>query len=509
MAWWKKIIKKSEKDNAGPSENTDAGQTGKTDTGQRNFFPVHIELIAEKLYAHVYFHEIESRDGLLPCWTYVSEGLWAHKQKELILTLLSNPNVKVTQFPNDPIRFFFDVYKFAEQGKLVDVGGISDFNPPGFLGRPAMVYIFPQPLSGVEIPSPAVAACLITEDELAAYDAFGLTRVLSRLGNEYHFFPCPPWSDLTRSSIPFHKTLQESILTKSARIRQHGMRVRLERECITLRLFSHAWQPLNSYLAQISSDTTDLALALLTEPDPDANGYLVWEPGQTGSRTIKPFGSDGSRLVGCFLTFLTNQVEDGGGIYEDGFYVRLTNASWAAIQKAIETQQEILIPATQEKGYSFSIKWLEEGYYNPIDGMTIYTDSGYERFSSENPRRGDETEPVQVKENILLTSSPEMERRVSVEAHGAYLVSIYKVVQEHFTALPQITGHDFLVQFEVQPGGHVDIKTSSRPEIKNGNADELGKRLLTLPPPNIKEGPIKFQIIFTIRGGSSISSDTV
>jgi hypothetical protein len=73
------------------------------------------------------------------CWTYITNGLWAHRQKELIFSLRRSPQEKANDFPHAPLQFFNDVYRFSEQGRLVDVGDISEMATSSFLDHKSLM----------------------------------------------------------------------------------------------------------------------------------------------------------------------------------------------------------------------------------------------------------------------------------------------------------------------------------------------------------------------------------
>ncbi len=475
------------------------------DTNQPNAdesaFPVHFELVPGKLSARVYLHEIESQQGPVPCWSYVTDGLWAHGQKELIFTLRRDRGEEASDFPDAPLNFFAAVYGFAARGQLVDAGDISQLGGADFLGYKSLAYMHPQSFKDLPVSSPALAAILLTEEELDAVREFGITRVMARLGQAYHYYPCPPWSDRTRSGLPLMRRMQESLLVRTQRIRAPGVRVRLEENQILLRLLPQAGPHLRSELEQVPSNAP---LSLLTELDPRANGCLVWEPGQSGPVAITPPNSDGSRLTGCFMAFVPGQAEDGGQLFEDGFVMMLTDESWTTIRQALETGKAVSVPATKT-GLSFSLEWIAEEYENPIDGLVYHAEGGWETYSPEGARGKESEGPVDVKKVTLLTRQSDLETRVGTQPLVAYIEAIKGAVQDHFATLAQGPGQDLSVQFEVQPEGAVELKMASRPGIADEILQGLHSHLLTLPAPQVNRGPIAFQILFAIWGGCGTS----
>jgi hypothetical protein len=494
------MVKMSKGEQAMSRWNAITGRSKQGDTSKVQF-PILFELIPARLTARVYLQEIGSHDGPVPCWTYVSDGLWAHKQKELIFSLRRSPRDRIDEFPNDPLRFFVTVYQFAEEGRLVDVWDFSEARIPDFLGHKGLMYIRPEPRQDFDIPAPALTAILLTDEELEARKAFGPTRVMVRLGQAYRYYPCPPWSDRMRSSLPFARTVEESILARVPHMWRRGFRVRHDGNRIVLRLLPKAGQELHAELANLPLNTP---CALLTDLDPAANGCLVWKPGQTQLSAITPPNSDGSRLSGCFMLFVPGQPEDGGKYIEDGFGMLLADASWSALRQAIETRNPLSIPATRD-GMSFSLEWIPTAYQNPFDGLVHYSEAGWETHLPDRPHATNSLEPIDVRHIILITPEEELVKRVTTQSFGAYTRSVEEYVQRHFAARPKGDGQELLVQFEVSPEGVVEMKMISYPGIGDEVLRDLHDHLVALPAPKVNTGPVRFQISFTIWGGPTFS----
>ncbi len=316
-------------------------------------FPVHVDLVPGQLAAQVFFHEIESSTGTIRCWSYITSGLLTHAQKELIFTLRCAPDEPATTFPDDPLHLFSFFHQLAQNGQLVDAGGVTQFGEQNFLGR-HLAYIHPQPLEGVPVPHRAIAAILVTQDEVSAVQEFGISRLMARLGHEASHYPCPPWSDRSRPGLSFERARQESVLARVPRFHAPGVRIVREGQRVVLRVSAGARERLKRHLRQAPSNA---ALALLTEIDPTANACLYWEPDQPGGpAAITPPGSDGSRLCGCFALFVPAQKEDEVRLFEDGISLLLTNRSWKAAQKALMKERPLAL-STGGDGSSLSIEW--------------------------------------------------------------------------------------------------------------------------------------------------------
>jgi hypothetical protein len=290
-------------------------------------FPVERDLVPNLLRVRVHLHQIDTQDGLLRCWTYVTDGLRRHRQKEIVFTFRCADGVPPFPFPEDPFSLFATIDQFAQNGQLVDVGGVTQFASPLFFGRHLM-YTHAQTFPEVPAPVDALAAILVTEDELRTVREFGVLRVMYRLGFAASYFQCPPWSHPVRQSTTYGPT----VLERMPHGRVSGVRVVRERERTTVRVNATALTILRGNFAELD---TQSPVAILTDLDPAANACLICRPGQTGIEGIAPPGSDGSRLAGCFVMFVASHDHNEVRVFEDGFVLMLTDAAWADVRQAL------------------------------------------------------------------------------------------------------------------------------------------------------------------------------
>ena len=236
-------------------------------------FPALAEIVPGKLAVKVYLHEQQTQKGPVPCWTFVSDGLWVHRQKEILLTLTHDPNEKPGDCPQVPFQFYGLVWDLASKGQLVDVGSYSDFGEPGFLGRRAIGYIEAGEFDDLAILAPSVSAILLTAQEYAAYEKVGLSRLQAMLGRSHGYFPCPHWSDRRRPSVVDPAAVEKSILARTPRLHAPGAVVSSDKGELTLRLPQSARYKLPKELKAIPDEGA--AFAFLSIIDPAAQGCLV------------------------------------------------------------------------------------------------------------------------------------------------------------------------------------------------------------------------------------------
>jgi hypothetical protein len=313
--------------------------------------PVSVEIVPRRLSARVYTHDIATQQARIPCWSYVTDGLAAHDQAEIVFTLRREPGESV---PDPPFRLFAAIHDLAERGQRVTAGGQTEFDDARFFDR-HVLYAPAQALAGVPLPPGCLTALLVTSDELRAVRAFGSTRVLARLGQAATHFPFPPWADRRSRGVAVDRTFEASALAKLPRASAQDVRATLHGDRIVVSAL-RAEQP--SWRGRLAQLPDRVPIALLTALDPTANGCLVWVPGQKEPEAIVPAGSDASRVCGCFVALFEDQPVNAGKILEDGFAIQLTGEASQALRRALTEGEELVIPATD--AMSFALTWRDD-----------------------------------------------------------------------------------------------------------------------------------------------------
>src|SRR5262249_11859532 len=266
------------------------------------------------------------------CWTFVSDGLIAYGQKEMVFTVARRPDEQPEAIAREVGKFFSTVQKLAAQGRRVDFGDISVFDGAGPAGARGFAYIRPEALDGVDVPSSAVAAIALVGAEAQNAAVLGVNRVMGRLAKHYRYYPCPPWWDRDRTAIAAPPGEDTSILTRFARGRVPGVSALAAPDGLRLRVHQSARDKLARVLDERPPNAT---IALLTDFDPTADGLFVWVPGTDRMEAATAPSSRGARLALAFAAFAPGTTEDGGRIMEDGMAVMFTERSWDAFLDAV------------------------------------------------------------------------------------------------------------------------------------------------------------------------------
>jgi hypothetical protein len=310
MAWWKTRLGSS--------------AAGRADEPT---WPIELEVVPGKLSARVYLHDIDFRGKPIACWSYVSHGLAALEQPDIVFTLRRERGESSDGFPQDPLHLLATIYQLADDGQRVGPGDVTGFGAPGFLGH-HLLYVETQPLDGVPLAPSCLTALLITTDELRAVAEFGSTRVLARMGQASGYYPFPPWADRRRPGLSFARTFEQSLLSKLPRAASHDVRVAVESNQIIVSALRGAQPPWQDRLAELSDN---VPLTLLTALDPTANGCLVWVPGQSAPEAITPTGKRWLAVVRVFCRVASRAARerraDARGWLCDGADRRLVEGS--------------------------------------------------------------------------------------------------------------------------------------------------------------------------------------
>ncbi|KAG7289276.1 hypothetical protein NEMBOFW57_005642 [Staphylotrichum longicolle] len=139
------------------------------------------------------------------CWTYITSGLSALGQKEMVFTLKRRTSTEREQdFQTDIIEWFSNIYTLAQNEMLVDDWGQSRFYRKGFLGRDDIrLLLYSPPLDIRALPPGAMPEERLhiipaTAPEADVVHYYCVMRFISQLGKSERWFPVHPWFDRDR-----------------------------------------------------------------------------------------------------------------------------------------------------------------------------------------------------------------------------------------------------------------------------------------------------------------------
>jgi hypothetical protein len=450
-----------------------------------------------QLECSVYYHlfHIVGRE-LFPVWTYVTSGLFAHKQKEMIFVLKCLPEEKAEDFPCAPLSLFKIIFDYARQGVIVDEGEMTEFGPSGFLGLTDIRGVsYSRPEYSTlpdEIPRdrPYLAMIALFSKEFEVCKRMGITRILTLLGMQMRYYPFPPWCDRQRACVVPEDVPIIGPLIDSPHVLLCEGSAHLERtkNMIFMKVPKSMTAKIRFELEKYPEEST---VVFCLGFDSFADCHLVWQPTKCdGIQAISAPGSKGERIGGAYIAFVPAQKADYGVIYEDGFILMLTTESWTLMRKCFVTGTKAVMLSDTEEGLNFELSFYEK----VLNTMNLPPSSPNFTLDVEK-----ESKNVAIK---LLTPDSLLIQRVTVQDMATYTKQVMATVREYLGAnkpLFQNLKEIFLV-FEVLPDGKLDLRVAGNPITKLEPALEaqLIQLISQIPSLVVKNGPVEFQITFPI-----------
>ncbi len=474
----------------------------------RDSFPLVFGFANEKLLIRIYHHRVRYPPEAVHCWTYVTAGMWRYGQKDIVLSLRCLPEEMANDpllVPKRPASFLHSVCKLAMQGNTVDLGGYSEFAEPGavvgdFKGT---IYVEAQYAHGVTLPHMgALAAILVYEEELELVTRGGATSITARLGREKLYFPVPFWSDRTRPPLPvLQETLAKSVhlTTPTGFMRASAV---LQDNVVTLQLPRLQ----KNQFAQLPDLEPHASFTLTLQPDPAAEGCLVWSPDGNPVNKIMRDSSPGMRTSGCFIGFTPK--DDGRrtlGIVEDGFILHADIATVLAVREALYEGRPL-----HAKGFDvyseFRIEWFEPSFVRlPYPRPLLQP-------TPEDLGRPDVLPgPALISNPIvaLYTLLDDVSLNIGSDPFNRFLAQIDRTLCDVIAPLPRATNADLVIYITVYESSRFIVLVSVRGpdqatnDALNPHIVELGQRLEALEGPALKiRQPITFAYVVGIGAAS-------
>lgn len=311
-------------------------------------------------------HRLSTAGGALECWSFVSDGLAALGQKELVFTFARQRDESIDPLAGQVGRLLITIHSLAAAGRIVEIGSFTEFGERRFLGERGprgLAYLRAQPLEGVTLPDRALAAIPLMGDEVETLKHFGMTRVAARLGERYRYYPWPPWWDRDRAVIAAVAGDDASVLRFTPHGVMQGLYVSVEGpggtlgSHLSIRLLASSRDLITQALDQFP---TGSGATLVGEPDPGADALMVWRPGQTEPAVIGLAGSPTRRIAACFLMIVSEASSDSILVREDGVAVLLSNTSLSRVVEALRAARPF--QARTENDWTLSVEWMPETY---------------------------------------------------------------------------------------------------------------------------------------------------
>lgn len=468
-------------------------------------FPFEFELISDVLKAKILLNNFFMAQEELTCWTYVSNGLTKVGQKEIIVSILKQPEEQLGDFPQAPLEFFKTVLDHAIRKEFIDICSVSDFGESGFLSSifPGAAYVRSQTMGDWFPPADSLSMVLFTADELAASQLAGVTRVLALMGKDTLHFPCPVWNKLNRESSisrEMLETMNESFIAQMPRILIRDSGVSAADRVIDLQL------PLSSrhYFKQLLDLEVNTPLLLITDFDERADAVLVFQSDKKASPlAISAPGTSGDRIAGSFICFAPDQDLDHGMIVDDGFALSARRETWLELRNSLLNGSPFYL-ARQKEGYDFRLSWHqdEERSIDPGTIEILGVEPGCRSGVSKAEEDEKSTVPAYATEISLLTHEQEIKMMLEPDVLRRYIEHIEGVVRDHFFCMGESDGFDLALTCSIVPGGQAEFVANSNPVMEAEDEQDLLDRLSITYAPKIENGSIKFKMNLAVWGGN-------
>jgi hypothetical protein len=487
MAWWQKLF------------GADAGTIDGLSPLRFPQVPAYHEVIHEELAVRVYAHDFPLGGRLLPCWSYVTDGMRRQGQKEFVLTLQRRPTDTIENYPEDPFRLFQSIHNLAIQGKKVDLNDFTQFRlPNGFLDQKGLVgiaYTKSEKILGVNYAETPLAAILLTSEEAEILSSMGTYRILTMLGHRERYYPTPPWSNRDRKSVISKKDISKSMLSTMPIANAPWASVRLHlshalsddsssdshhtpmpssEDRLILKMKQAGREFAKNILAQIPLAQS---FAWIVSPAAEADSRLVWIPDGLEVEAIIPPESKGVCQTGGFIGFMpTEELPEGGQLIEDGFVIWLRPDSMRRLREALMLGARYDLN-TGPNRVRFFLQWEQATHRsNPIEIIKLLLYQQEVVINQRVPETG-----------ALLT----------------YANRIQQTLLEYFEALPEAIGRDFLLVTAVRPDSEVRFWIEITPDLLDPQiTSELENQLREVPVPKVVGGPVAQAMFAKLWGGT-------
>ena len=328
-----------------------------------------------------------------PCWTYISSGLHAVNQPEIVFTIRQRDNEDREDFLMVPLEWARILYlaaandhknldahclcKIYYQDPIkVDIGGVvqetnldlwTDFQNLGALVHLEHHgdYVDVPPL-----PYPRHHVMALTHREAAVAEQFGTHRVLSRLTFDTSWFPMPPWIDRDRPDIMSMAdnagSFYITVPVPSAKI--YGLSALIVNETDLLLRVPDDPAKRSAFQEYVRRQHEQHhALRFQCYLPSDSECLTSWKTGNKAPQYMAKT-QEFSRASLNFFVVAQGQDKDACKMVEDGYGLLLTDSTWMRMREAIVQGREWkigLYDLTALKMKNFWLQWRRYGEEEP------------------------------------------------------------------------------------------------------------------------------------------------
>lgn len=319
-------------------------------------YSLSIEAVPGTLWVRVHLHDLTERGEKFPCWTFMSEGFELRKLPEVALTVRRIAQEPLESLADEVVAFFKTIYALSKQGQAPRLGGVLKLSgETTVLGRKGVAFAPCWGLGDLVATDEALSATLLTEAEVRLARGLGSARIFARLALSHHTFPWPPWSDRSRQSVADeveHSVLDGITMTTIPRVE-----VLRQGSAVLIRINETSREAFERFLLPLDEHEPFGAAAVIPAA---AQGCLVWQAGQRGSRAIFPEEEPPREIHGAYFAVTRGEDTDRVGLVEDGYVARLGAESWAGLRLALIRGQPWSCSSQGTDTEQLTLEWRPE-----------------------------------------------------------------------------------------------------------------------------------------------------
>jgi len=459
--------------------------------------PTEIEVVPGKLTIQIDATDFKTMlDGTIRCWSYRSRGFSRIGQKEIAFYVKQTSGELDREFPRDLLNFYGLIYQRAEQGRLVDLGDFSILNPEhhGLLGRfHGVMYV---PSVSTETEPQDITGVLLTRKEVEAVQRFGVLRLMGTLGWRTRFFPTAVWADRERAELPTTDAGDErSLLPRLPLGRVPGLWAEVVSDEAVMepvknpkvagdelvnsfrgaRLVLNLPENARSWFQNELPKLKNNLVALIADPNPNAQASFAWDPGEKQRQIIGYAGHGGRKIAGSFVILFEDKEEKQSltRMREDGFAIGLTPDDWRSVREALLGSRSLSLETA---------------------GATATLDIQWRRSQGEKSDKG-----FNVVNLALYQGQDVLEQRVHVEPLSAFVKQLEGICENFFAN--DTTPQALNIVVVIKPGKRFRVWFVPSVEAVGARPfDALRMELEEAQAPEVVGGPVAVAIMAAAGG---------
>jgi hypothetical protein len=419
-----------------------------------------------------YDHALQTQRGVLRVRTFLTEGLASRGAKEVSATVPARwSEAQIGAI--SPL--FVGLARFAEEENPAVLGGFTGFQS-GDLGggrKLGVTYARGTFVRGIPTGDATLAAVLLQEEEYRLAERGFATRVLGRLADRARYFPYPPWWEVRDAPALREREQAESFLSRCGPYAWLGD-VRVTRvagrdfEVSLPSTVAPALADLWREHPELESLTLGAALA------PDADGQMLWYPGDTQPSATARGDHTPERMGHAFLT-MVRSGDDTFRLIEDGLGLLLSPRLFDQARDALVTGQDVALPLGDGVTIRFQVR--PRVIADPITGRELVAPGGWERY---DPIGGPTPDMGRVSKGpiTLLTPTDLLSQRVDTPVLARFIEDIHRAMEQVTKENPVGAPVPVAVRFVLTPGATPSMKLAYQGDAPARGSHAVGRGAL-------------------------------